>query len=76
MFGNFAKYFKIQAITEKPQPRKLKELGEFLCAVNQFIKLVPHLASICFPFRSLLKRKPVWNLSTVHGKAFQTVNGK
>ena len=47
---------EVRATTEKLRPANLKELRSFLGAVNQFNKFIPDLASICFPFRSILKK--------------------
>ena len=65
---------KVQGITEKLRPTNLKELRSFLGAVNQFKKIIPDLASICFPFRSILKKDVIWNWSEEHEKAFKRVN--
>ena len=48
---------KVQGISENIRPTKLKELRSFLGAVNQFNKFVPDLASICFQFRTILKKR-------------------
>ena len=47
---------KSQGITERLRRTNLKQLRSFLCAVNQFIKFIPNLAAINFPFRKFLKR--------------------
>ena len=47
---------KVQELTEKLRPENSKELRSFLMAVNQFNKFILDLASICFPFRSILKK--------------------
>ena len=47
---------KVQGIFDKLRPTNLKELRSFLGVVNQFNRFVPDLATICFPFRSILKR--------------------
>ena len=47
---------KSQGIDERLRPTNLKQLRSFLGAVNQFKKFIPSLASISFPFRSILKR--------------------
>ena len=65
---------KVQGITEKLRPTNLKELRLFLGAVNQFNKFIPDLASICFPFRSILKKDAEWNWTDEHEKAFENVN--
>ena len=65
---------KVQGITEKLRPTNLKELRSFLGAVNQFNKFIPDLASICFPFRSILKKDAEWNWTDEHEKAFENVN--
>ena len=64
---------KIQGITEK-LPKNLKELRSFLGAVNQFNKFIPDVASICFPFRSILKEDAEGNWTDEHEKAFENVN--
>ena len=43
-------------------------------AVNQFNKLIPDLASICFPFRTILKKDAPWTWTKDHEKAFIGVN--
>ena len=53
--------FKVQGLTEKLRPTNLKELQSFLGVVNQFNKFIPDLPSMCFPFRSILKKDAVWN---------------
>ena len=65
---------KEQGITEMVRPTNLKELRSFLGAVNQFNKFIPLLASICFPFRSILKKDAEWNWTDEHEKAFENVN--
>ena len=67
---------KVQGKTEKLRPTKLKELRSFLGAVLQFSKFVPDLASICFPFRSILKKDAVWNWLPEHEEAFIKVNAE
>ena len=47
---------KVQGITERLRPTNFKELISFLGAVNQVNKFVPELATISFPFRSILKK--------------------
>ena len=67
---------KVQGKTEKLRPTKLKELRSFLGAVLQFSKFVPDLASIYFPFRSILKKDAVWNWLLEHEEAFIKVNAE
>ena len=47
---------KVQGISEKLRPTNLKELRSLLGAVNQLNKVVPDLASIRSPLRSLSKK--------------------
>ena len=65
---------KVQGITEKLRPTNLKELRSFLGAVNQFNRFVPDLATICFPFRSILKKEANCEWNEEHEKAFRRVN--
>ena len=67
---------KVQAITEKLRPENLKELRSFLGAINQFNKFIPDLASICFPFRSILKKDATWKWTPEHETAFIRVNNE
>ena len=48
---------KVQGISDKLSPINSKELRSFLGAVNQFNRFVPDLAALCFPVRSILKKK-------------------
>ena len=48
---------KVQGITDTLRPENIKELRSFLGAVNQFNKFLPDLTSICFPVRSIPKKR-------------------
>ena len=52
---------KVQGISDKLRLTNLKELRSFLGAINQFNRFFPDLATICFHFRSILKRDAEWN---------------
>ena len=65
---------KVQGFTVKQRPLNLKKLRSFLGAVNQFNKVIPHLASFCFPFRSVLKKDAVWNWTDEHEWEFSEIN--
>ena len=65
---------KIQGISERLRPNNLKELRSFLGAVNQLNKFVPDLASICAPFRSILKKEAEWKWTKEHEEAFLKIN--
>ena len=58
-----------QGKSERLGPTKLKQLCSFLGAVNQFNKFIPSLASISFPFRSILKKDAEWDWNGNHEKA-------
>ena len=47
---------KSQGISQRLRPTNLKQLRSFLGAVNEFNIFIPSLASISFPFRSILKK--------------------
>ena len=47
---------KSQGISERLRPTNLKQLRSFLGAVNQFNKIIPKLATIRHPFRTILKK--------------------
>ena len=61
---------KAQGVSDKLRPTNLKQLRSLLGAVNQFNKFIPNLASISFPFRSILKKDADWIWNAEHGNAF------
>ena len=65
---------KVQGITEKQQPKTLKQLRSYLGAVNQFNRFIPDLAKLCFVFRKLLKKDTKWEWTKEHEEAFTKVN--
>ena len=65
---------KAQGISERLRPNNLKQLRSFLGAVNQFNKFIPNLASISFPFRTILKKDAEWTWNEEHEKAFVKIN--
>ncbi|KAI2668506.1 Transposon Tf2-11 polyprotein [Labeo rohita] len=63
---------KIQAVTEWPLPKTVKELQRFLGFANFYRRFIRHYSSIAAPLTSLLKNKPSklrWNPAAV--KAFE-----
>ena len=67
---------KMQGISERLKPTSLKQLRSYLGAVNQFIKFIPNLATMCFPFRKLLKKDTSWDWKEEQEKAFKQVNNE
>ena len=65
---------KAQGISDRLRPTNLKQLRSFLGAVNQFNKFTPNLASISFPFRSILKKDADWIWNAEQEKAFVKIN--
>ena len=61
---------KVQGITERLRPTNLKELRSFFGAVNQVNKFVPELATIYFPFISILKKDVIWKWTKEHEEVF------
>ena len=51
---------KVQGISDRLKLTNLNQLRSYLGAVNEFNKLIPNLARICFPFRTLLKKDTNW----------------
>ena len=64
---------KIQGISGKMKPKKLKDLRSYLGAVNQLIKFIPGLAQLTEPFRDLLKTDGNWEWKEKHQMAFDQV---
>ena len=67
---------KVQGISDRLKPTNLKQLRSYLGAVNQFNKFIPNLATICFPFRTLLKKDTIWEWKNEQEKAFEQVNNE
>ena len=67
---------KVQGISGRLKPTNLKQLRSYLGAVNQFNKFIPNLATICFPFRTLLKKDTNWEWKNEQEKAFEQVNNE
>ena len=51
-------------------------MRSYLQAVNQFNNFIPNLATICFPFRTLLKKDTNWEWKNEQEKAFEQVNNE
>lgn len=62
---------KVQAITEAPTPRNVRELRSFLGIINYYAKFVPSLSSILSPLNDLLKAGKRWVWSPACRKAFK-----
>ena len=67
---------KVQGISDRLKPTNLKQLRSYLGAVNQFNKFIPNLATICFPFRTVLKKDTNWEWKKEQEKAFEQVNNE
>ena len=65
---------KAQGISSRLRPTNLKQLRSFLGAVNQFNNFIPNLATISYPFRSILKKDAEWNWQKEHKKVFFKIN--
>ena len=65
---------KSQGSSERLRLTNLKQLRSFLGAVNQFKNFIPSLASISFPFRSILKKDAEWEWNKNHQKEFVQIN--
>ena len=61
---------KAQGIGCRLRPTNLKQLRSYPGAVIQFNKLIPKLATISYPFRSILKKGAEWNWQKEHEEAF------
>ena len=67
---------KVQGISDRLKPTNLKQLRSYLGAVNQLNKFIPNLASICYPFRTFLKKDTNWEWNKEHDKAFEQIKNK
>ena len=67
---------KVQSFSDRLKQTKFKKWRSYLGAVNQFNKFIPNLASICYPFRTLLKKDTNWEWNKEHEKAFEQINNE
>ena len=65
---------KAQGLSHRLRRTNLKQLRSFFGAVNQFNKFIPNLASISFPFRTILKKDADMILNEDHENAFVKMN--
>ena len=47
---------KLDGLFNLKQPKTLKQVRGLMGSAHQLCKFIPHLASICYPFRTLLKK--------------------
>ena len=64
---------KTKAIKDLSIPKNLKELRSFFRSINQYIKIVPNLASLGSPLRPLLNKKTIFQWNDDHTKAFEKI---
>ena len=67
---------KSKAIKDLPIPKNLKDLRSFFGSINQYIKLVPNLASLGNPLRTSLKKRSIFQWNDDHTKAFEKIKQK
>lgn len=64
---------KIQAITQYPAPKNVKELQSFLGLINFCAKFTPFLSKEAYPLLQLLKNKTKWKWDEKCEQAFDKV---
>ena len=65
---------KVQGITDKLRLTIPKVFRLFLGTLHQFIKFIPDLDSICFPFSTISKKDAITVWSKENEKAFTKIN--
>ncbi len=61
---------KLDGLYDLKQPTTLKQVHGLLGSAHQLTKIIPHLTSICYPFRSLLKKGERFLWTSEHDQAF------
>ena len=59
--GLHASQEKIEAVTDAPKPRNIKELRSFLGMMNYYRKFIPSLATVLKPLTELLQHNNRWH---------------
>ena len=67
---------KTAAILTIPPPTTLKRLSSFIGSVHYIGKFIPHLAQLCHPLRSLLKKSVKFIWTEEHTKHFNLIKEK
>ena len=61
---------KVQAITNAPAPKNVKEVESYLGCINYYSKYIPDITAIASPLYALLKKDTVWNWGPPQEKSF------
>ena len=64
---------KLDGLYNLKRPTTIKQVRGWLGSAHQLTKFIPHLASICYPFRTLLKNGERFHWAVEHTRAFQTL---
>ena len=61
---------KVQAITDWPEPRKVRDVQSFLGFANFYRRFIPNYSEIVLPLTRLTRKTVPWNFSTECRTAF------
>ena len=64
---------KVQAITDWPEPRKVKDIQSFLGFANFYRRFIPDYSDIVIPLTRLTRKGVKWDFSDKARRAFETL---
>ena len=64
---------KVQAITDWPEPRKVKDIQSFLGFANFYRCFIPDYSAIVIPLTQLTHKDTKWDFSEKPRQAFKTL---
>ena len=64
---------KVQAITDWPEPRKVKDIQSFLGFANFYRQFIPDYSDIVIPLTRLTRKGVKWDFSDKARRAFKTL---
>src|SRR6201996_2103291 len=64
---------KVQAITDWPEPRKVKDIQSFLGFANFYRQFIPDYSDIVIPLTRLTLKGVKWDFSDKARRAFETL---
>ena len=64
---------KVETVLKMPKPESVKDVRRFCVFVNYLSKVLPKLSDVLEPIRQLTRSETEWNWTSMHDKAFETV---
>lgn len=64
---------KVSAVTDRPEPKNLKQLISFLQTASWYRRFIPNFAEIARPLTNLTKKKVIWHWDKEQKEAYEAL---